>query len=56
MVTLQFIQYVAENEDFDQHFGWAAPKHWLKYTTAKIYKLNNFINVKCFVTSITNLT
>ena len=45
VVTLKFIQYVAENEDFDQRLGCPAPKHWLKYTTAKINKLNNFINV-----------
>ena len=23
----------AENENFDQHLGCAAPKRWLKYTT-----------------------
>ena len=26
----------AENEDFDQHLGCAAPKRWSKYTTDQI--------------------
>ena len=29
----------AENEDFNQHLGWSAPKRWSKYTTRNLKML-----------------
>ena len=37
----------AENEDFDQRLGCAAPKRWLKYTTCTALHFHKFVvNIK----------